>query len=298
MAMFSEEEIKGPGFIKKAVAALYGGAGQSDDGLLLPPSMTTGEKIVLCEWIRRHEDFDLAWEGALSRFDDFAEIVCNRRPDPTFDEWLWLYANLGHRHPNLSPEDACQLMAGRNALWPFLQTVPDHRIRQIVELHDEAMAKTKGTDPIPYPNLEEAIQSDSPGKVMLYRSICHADPPSVLARAMTLEKTNTVSDLLHGVSETEKARCLIRCMEHWQEPLPLLKSFAIKNADFMHLWRDSWGNSLFWYVYFREPIQRECAEFLFGLGIPVEEKNGYGISAMDLWKYYRPRVEFPPMDHK
>lgn len=188
-------------------------------------------------------------------------------------------------------------MAGRNALWPFLQTVPDHRIRQIVELHDEDITKTKGTDPIPYPDLEAAIQTDSPEKVTPYRSI-YADSPSVLARAMSLEKTNIVLELLSGVSETEKAKCLIRCMEHWQEPLTLLKLFAMKNTDFMRLWRDSWGNSLFWYVYFREPILRECAEFLFELGIPVEEKNVLGISPMDLWKYYRPRVEFPPTDNK
>ena len=291
MSVFSMENLKTDGFVIQAVATLYGGGGQSDDGLLLPKELPMEDKIVIIELIRRQESVNSAWEDSLMRFHDFAEIVCQHRPNPTFDQWIWLYRNLGCRHPYLPVSDACLIMAGREALWGFLNTVPDQRVRQRLKHYTDA-AEPLAAQPLPHPLLEDAVQNDQPTKVKNFQTICHAETEPILKRALSLEKTQTVAVLLEEIPLPKRFRILIHCMEKWKEPMPLLKLFAEKDSDSMRNWRDPWGNSLFWYVYLREPIHRECAEFLFEVGILVKEKNIYGISAWDIWKYYRPRVKF------
>lgn len=94
--------------------AVIGGVFSNPDGLLLPEEMPVAEKIILSELayqevVRNGTDLRL-----LRQYKDFSEYAGERREDPTKAQWLWLYKNIGVRHPNLSEEkrrllQTCQL---------------------------------------------------------------------------------------------------------------------------------------------------------------------------------------------
>ena len=98
--------------------AVLSGIIPDHDGNLLPEDTPLADKIILLELARKiaiASGLDLS---ALETRKDFAEWVADRRPDPTRDQWLWLYRNIGARHPLLTVDEVVGIMARRESKHP------------------------------------------------------------------------------------------------------------------------------------------------------------------------------------
>ncbi len=255
--------------------------------MLFPEEASDDERILCFELIRRHPKFDPEWEENLKRFKDVAEIIALRRPSPTRDQWLWLYANIGFRHPRLLPCDVCLYLVGRTELLPFFRTAPDKRLRELLARFSGV--NSNKTQPFPYPQLEQALADDQPQQVLFQSIMCRVNPVEVLQRALDLQKSQTAACFLGKISPEECIQGIISALETWKDPVPILKAVNQENPDLLRHWRDPWGNSLFWYLYYQEPVQKETACWLADAEVPFETANCWGISPADLWHYYRPR---------
>ena len=264
-------------------------------GNLLPKTSSQTEQIILLELAREAAISDGMALAELQERHDFAEWVGDRRPDPSRDQWLWVYHNIGVRHPKLDVDKVVGIMAGRDALLPFLRSAPDLRF---VECYEKFVCEKTDDDAaeLPYPQLEEAIKSDIPAKLDIFRIMCrNVADEELLTRAVYLKKPAVVCALLKKMSPEQAIPMLIKKLRHWKDPEKLIiKAVESFGAD-LAAWRDDFGNGFFWYLYARDqPVSKARIDALPDEVIATwEQPNRYGITAYDLWKYYRAGLQLP-----
>ena len=260
------------------------------DKRLLPEEYDESEKIV---WLERLRQFAVEHGGDLTilePYKDYQDYALSRRPDPKWDQWIWLYQQIGERHRKISLQDAIQIMACRDAFLPFLESVPDimfwNRYTSILSPEQYKESDT----PFPYPNLEAAFQADAPGQMELLQMMCRdVSNEVILNRAVAERKTAIVEFKLNTAPIEQKIQMLIAAHASWDDPAPLFRRFLPMFKDEIAAWRDPWGNGFFWYLYRRPVLSRPLIEHLpkpilatFGT------KNRYGISPADIWPDYCP----------
>ena len=291
MPLFSIETLNGPSSVPDAWERIVSvGEHRPRDKRLLPEELDETEKIV---WLERLRQFALDHNGDLvflETYKDFQDYALSRRPDPKWDQWIWLYQQIGERHRKISLQDAIQIMACRDALLPFLESVPDiifwNRYTSMLSPEQYEESDT----PFPYPNLEAAFQADAPGQVELLQMMCRdVSNEAILNRAVAERKTAIVEFKLNTAPIEQKIQILIAAHASWDDPAPLFRRFLPMFKDEIAAWRDPWGNGFFWYLYRRPVLSRPLIEHLpkpilatFGT------KNRYGISPADIWPDYCP----------
>ena len=269
--------------------AVASGVFSNPDGLLLPKEMSWAEKIVLSEMgyqeaVNNGTDWNL-----LRQYKDFAELAGERRANPTRDQWFWLYKNIGIRHQNLSVDEVCGIMSGRDALLPFLRTAPDLRFHKLLDVFNES-GKMSGTEPIAYPQMENALQNDSLAKLKVLKIICRGiTNEMILARSVYLQKPHIVSSLLTNMPQENQVPMLIGAMRYWEHPAELLRLCVEHFGDKIAAWHDEYGNAFFWYLYIsNHPVTPEIIDALSPEIIETfEPVNCYGIAPSDIWYWYR-----------
>ena len=260
------------------------------DKRLLPEECNESEKII---WLERLRLFAVEHGGDLTILDpykDYQGYALSRRPDPTWDQWIWLYQQIGERHRKISLQDAIQIMACRDALLPFLETIPDKNLWDEYALMLSPEQYDESDTPFPYPNLEASFQADAPGQVELLQMMCRdVTDEAILNRAVAQGKTAIVEFKLKTAPLEQKIQILTAAHASWEDPAPLFRRFLPMFKDEIAAWRDPWGNGFFWYLYRRPVLSRSLIEHLpkpilatFGT------KNRYGISPADVWKDYCP----------
>ena len=282
--------------------AVLSGILPDHDGCLLPGDTPLPDKIILLELARETaiaSGLDLA---NLENRKDFAEWVGERRPDPTRDEWLWLYSKIGVRHPILSVDEVVGIMAGRDALLPFLRSAPDLRLVECYEKFFEEDGEDEPIDELPYPQLEEAVKNDVPAKLGIYRLLCrNITDNQILARSISLEKPAVTCSLLKKLPPMPRIQKLIMILRRWDKPEELLVKAVESFGPDIASWHDDYGNGFFWYLYARnQPVSKAMIDTLPDEVIASwEQPNRFGIAASDLWPYYRKtpdlyRIRDPP----
>ena len=288
MPLFSMESLNRASSIKGAWDYIVSSRDRFPrDKCLLPDEIDIQEKIVRLEMLRQYalkHDNDLS---ILALYKDFRECALERRPDPTWDQWIWLYQQIGERHRDSSKHDVIQIMACRDALLPFLASVPDKVLWDKFKpmLLQEQPADPDMDLPFPYPDLEEAFQQDVPEKVELLQIMCRdVSSEAIMNRAVAQEKTAIVEFKLKTVPLEQKIQMLTAAHASWEDPVPLFRRFLPMFKDEIAAWRDAWGNGFFWYLYRRPVLSQTLIERLpkkvletFGT------KNRYGISPADVW---------------
>lgn len=260
------------------------------DKRLLPEECDESEKIV---WLERLRQFAVEHGGDLTilePYKDYQGYALSRRPDPTWDQWIWLYQQIGARRGNRSMRDIIPIMACRDALLPFLETIPDKNLWDEYALMLSPEQYDESDTPFPYPNLEAAFQADAPGQVELLQLMCRdVTNEAILNRAVAQGKTAIVEFKLKTAPLEQKIQMLIAAHASWDDPAPLFRRFLPMFKDEIAAWRDPWGNGFFWYLYRRPVLSRPLIEHLpkpilatFGT------KNRYGISPADIWPDYCP----------
>ena len=259
------------------------------DKRLLPEECDESEKII---WLERLRLFAVEHGGDLTilePYKDYQGYALSRRPDPTWDQWIWLYQQIGARRGNRSMRDVIPIMACRDALLPFLETIPDKKLwdEYTLMLSPE---QYEGRTPFPYPDLEAAFQADAPGQVELLQMMCRdVSSEAILNRAVAQEKTAIVEYKLKTAPIEQKIQILTAAHASWEDPAPLFRRFLPMFKDEIASWRDPWGNGFFWYLYRRPFLSQTLIERLpkkvlatFGT------KNRYGISPADMWPDFCP----------
>ena len=275
--------------------AVLSGILPDHDGSLLPGDIPLADKIILLELARETaiaSGLDLA---NLENRKDFAEWVGKRRPDPTRDEWLWLYSKIGVRHPILSVDEVVGIMAGRDAQLPFLRSAPDLRL---VECYEKFFEEDGEDEPVElsYPNLEEAIAEDSPAKLRIYQLLCRNITDSrLLNRAVSLKKPAVIGSLLKNWPSEQRIQKLVKILRHWDKPEELLVKAVESFGPEIASWHDDCGNGFFWYLYARDqPVSEAMVDALSDeIVASWEQPNRFGIKASDLWPYYREGLHLP-----
>ena len=263
---------------------------------ILPESFSIADKITLLEFVRKtaiENHYDCT---PLRKAPDYAEWIDQRRPDPSRDQWLWLFQNIGARHQILSVDEVCGIMAGRDALLPFLSFAPDIRLQKHYEKFFGTAVEDDDPSPLPYPNLEEAINNDAPGKVSIYRLMCrNVTDEQILNRVVCLQKPAVVISLLKKLPSDMKVRKLIKVLRGWTTPKILLNQAIQEFSNDLNSWKDEYGNSFFWFLYsLPNPVSKNMVDLLpEELLCVFDHPNCYGISPEDLWLYYRKGILLP-----
>ncbi len=291
MPLFSMETLNGPISMPDAWERIVSaGDHRPRDKRLLPEELDESEKIV---WLERLRQFALEHDGDLAileLYKDFQDYALSRRPDPKWDQWIWLYQQIGERHRKISLQDTIRIMACRDALLPFLETIPDSFLWSKYTSMLSPEQYEESDTPFPYPNLEAAFQADAPGQVELLQMMCRdVTNEAILDRAVAQGKTAIVEFKLNTAPLDQKIQILIVAHTSWEDPAPLFRRFLPMFKDEIAAWRDPWGNGFFWYLYRRPVLSRSLIEHLpkpilatFGT------KNRYGISPADIWPDYCP----------
>jgi|GEM_PF-5411654 len=272
--------------------AIRGGVLPDHNGDLLPKNVEQTDRIILLELARETAIADGMGLDPLRPYHDFAQWSGDRRPDPTPGQWQWLYRNIGVRHPFLSVDKVVGMMAGRDALLPFLRSAPDLRFVVSYEKFFEEEPATDSTDSVelPYAQLEDAIKNDAPAKLAIFRVMSrNVTAEQLLARAVALEKPAVVCSLLKTQPSEQCVPALTRILRHWTKPEELL-SLAVKAfGPELAAWHDEYGNGFFWYLYAcSRPVSKAMVAALSDEIIATwETPNRYGIVPSDLWAYYR-----------
>ena len=287
----------------KLQKAVLSGVLPDHDGNLLPSGLSDADRIILLEMARETAITHGIPLAVLESRRDFADWVGERRPDPTRDQWLWLYRKIGVRRPNLSADAVVGIMAGRDALLPFLRTAPDLRLVECYEKffedeEEDEVVEEGEKDPheLPYPLLENAIVNDDPAKLTIFRAICRdVSAEQMLARAMSLEKPAVTCQLLQSMPSEQCVPELTRALRRWGRPEELLRRAAESFGGELASWHDTCGNGFFWYLYMcRQPVSEAMIA-----AMPEEviatwtQPNRYGIAPADLWRYYRAALQLP-----
>lgn len=272
--------------VDEAWNAIFNEASIPKDHLLTSDRIARDLQIV---WLEKLRQFVLAQNGDLSLlepFEDFRELVGVRRPEPTHDQWLWLYTQVGARRWNKKMADPVGIMAGRDALLSFLASIPDKRI------WDRHAEQNVIDTQLPYQDLEDAIVADAPAQMTIFRMMCRGvSDDDVLKRALQLQKNSIVASMFKALPQTKKVETLITVHTDWED-LTEFSRLLPEYEDEIATWRDPWGNGFFWYLYRRPVLEKKIIQSLpekimetFAL------KNIYGFSPEDLWIYYRPQQE-------
>ena len=276
--------------VQKLQTFVQSGLFAQQDGLILPETFSIADKVILLELTRKMALENAVDCSALQRYSDFAEWVYLRRPDPTRDQWIWLFQNIGARHPNLSVDEVCGIMAGRDSFLPFMTFAPDLRLLECYKKFIENTAEDDGASSLPYPNLEEAINNDAPIKVNIYRLLCrNVTDEQILNRAVFLQKSSIVCSLLKNLSLDQRLTSLIDLLRYWKSPEELLKTAVKEFSNDLASWTDEYGNGFFWYLYsLPVPVSQEMIDILPDeIFTSFEQPNCYGIAPSELWLYYR-----------
>lgn len=247
-------------------------------------------EIIWLEMFRQYAiKHDEKWT-ILNAYTDFQKYAEKARPDPTRSEWLWLYTQIAEHASDDLFRVLVQTMACRNALLPFLESIPDKELLNAYHRIKSPWLSTHPIPAIPYQGLDDAIQEDAPSKVAITKMMCrHVTDEEILNRAMALGKGAVVASMLGTPSIDRIIEILIEAHASWEKPAPLFEKLLPPHEDEIAAWRDPWGNSFFWYLYRRPVLSQTIIE-----GLPpkilatFETKNIYGISPEDLWSYYRP----------
>jgi len=291
MPLFSMETLNAPISMQDAWEyAVSAGNLQPRDKRLLPEECEESEKII---WLERLRLFAVEHGGDLTilePYKDYQGYALSRRPDPTWDQWIWLYQQIRARRGNRSMSNIIPIMACRDALLPFLETIPDKNLWDEYTLMLSPEQYDESDIPFPYPNLEAAFQADAPGQVELLQMMCRdVTNEAILNRAVAQGKTVIVEFKLKTAPLEQKIQILTAAHASWEDPTPLFRRFLPLFKDEIAAWRDPWGNGFFWYLY-RRPVL--SLDIIRGLPPKVlatfETKNRYGISPKDLWNDYRP----------
>lgn len=160
MPLFSMETLNRAASIKGAWDYIVSAGNRFPrDKCLLPDNIDINEKIVRLEMLRQYAMEHGGNLSILAPYKDFRKCALERRPDPTWDQWIWLYQQIGERHHNSSKHNVIQIMACRNALFPFLASVPDKDLWDKFKpmLSPRQIEKEPDT-PFTYPDLEAAFQ--------------------------------------------------------------------------------------------------------------------------------------------
>ena len=275
-------------FVQSGLFANYGKP-------ILPESFSIADKVTLLEFVRKtaiENHYDCT---PLRKAPDYAEWIDQRRQDPSREQWLWLFQNIGARHQILSVDEVCGIMAGRDALLLFLSFAPDIRLQKHYEKFFMDATEDDDPSPLPYPNLEEAINNDAPGKVKIYSMMCrNVTDKQILNRAVFLQKPHVVSSLLRNMPESKQVPMLIKIIRDWEHPEELLRICLESFGEKIAKWRDEYGNVFFWYLYGRNfPVTQELINALSAEVIETfETQNAYGISPCDIWLWYRQGITF------
>ena len=154
----------------------------------------------------------------------------------------------------------------------------------------EKQAEDDDSSPLPYPNLEEAVNNDAPVKVNIYRLMCrNVTDEQIINRAVFLQKTAIVCSLLKNLTLDQRLTSLIKLLRYWQKPEDLLQTAVKEFGKDLASWTDEYGNKFFWYLYsLPVPVSQEMIDILPDeIFTSFEQPNCYGISPADQWQYYR-----------
>ena len=262
------------------------------DGNLLPEDTPLVDKIILLELARETAIDNGLSLAALESRKDFAEWVADRRPDPTREQWMWLYRNIGPRHQDVNADTILGIMAGRDALLPFLRSAPDSCLVECYEKFFEGDEENVVIGKLPYPQLEDAIKEDSSAKLGILRIMNrNVTDEDLMLRAVELEKPAVVCSLLKSLSPERQLPKLIKILRHWSKREELLaKVVESFGDDLLASWHDEYGNGFFWYLYAHEnPVSPAMIQALPDAVIAAtfERPNRYRIAPSDLWRFYR-----------
>ena len=281
--------------VQKLQTFVQSGLFAQQGDLILPETFSIADKVILLELTRKIALKNSVDCSALQGYSDFAELVYQRRPDPTRAQWLWLFQNIGVQYQNLSVDEVCGIMAGRDSFLPFMTFAPDLRLLECYKKFIENTAEDDGASSLPYPNLEEAINNDAPMKVNIYRLMCrNVTDKQILNRAVFLQKPHVVSSLLRNMPESKQVPMLIKIIRDREHPEELLRICMESFGEKIAKWRDEYGNVFFWYLYGRNfPVTQELINALSAEVIETfETQNAYGISPCDIWLWYRQGITF------
>ena len=154
-------------------------------------------------------------------------------------------------------------MACRDALLPFLETIPDFDLRDEYTLLLSPEQYKTSDIPFPYPNLEAAFQADAPGQVELLQMMCRdVSNEAILNRAVAQRKTAIVEFKLKTAPIEQKIEILMAVQASWEDPASLFRRFLPMFKDEIAAWRDPWGNGFFWYLYRCPDLSQTLIEHL------------------------------------
>ena len=258
------------------------------------PNENNEDEIII--WLERFRQYALKHScnlAILEQYEDYRKYVHKRRCNPSRGEFLWLYTRIIERSPDATGfQEAVRIMAGRDALLPFLESIPDKDYYDQYQRIKSPWGATEPTSaaPIPYHGLETAIQEDAPAKVMITKNMCRdVTDAAILNRAIALEKGAVVASMLMDATLDRIVEILKDAHTNWKNPASLFEHHSPQQEDEIASWRDSLGNGFFWYLYRRQSLSLDIIKSLPPKIIATfEEKNRYGISPKDLWSFFRP----------
>jgi len=277
--------------------AVLSGVLPDHEGNLLPEDTPLADKIILLELARETAIASGLDLSTLETRKDFAEWVADRRPDPTWNQWLWLYWKIGPKRHECPVDKVVGIMAGRDALLPFLRSAPDLRLAGCYEKFFEGDAEDEQADELPYPQLEDAIKSDAPAKLSVLRLICRGvTDEQLMDRAVTLGKPAVACSLLKSFPSEQRIPKLAKILRHWEKPEELIGKAVAAFGDELVSWHDDYGNGFFWYLYAHEKpvfpaVISAIPETI--IAATFERPNRYGIAPSDLWSFYREGLVLP-----
>ena len=117
----------------------------------------------------------------------------------------------------------------------------------------------------------------------------------ILARAVSLEKPAVTSSILKKLPPDQKIPQLIKILRHWEKPEELLDKAVESFGPEIVSWHDDYGNGFFWYLYARnQPVSEAIVDVLPDeIVASMKQPNRFGVSASDLWLYYREGPHLP-----
>ena len=253
--------------------------------------VSCGEAEII--WLERFRQCALDHCGNLSilkPYVDFQYYVENARPDPTRSEWIWMYSQIAEHACDELFRDLVRIMACRNALLPFLESIPDKEFSDAYYQIITPCLKKDSVPAISYQGLEAAIQEDTPSKVAISKMLCrHVTDEEILNRAIAVGKGAVVATMLGDAPVDRIVEVLIMAHTNWENPTPLFERLLPQYEDEIAAWRDPRGNGFFWYLYRRPTLSVDIIKSLPPkVFATIEVKNRYGISPKDLWCFYRP----------